>query len=122
MARVGDIISEQGIIQWKITGDLLQRFKNAEFKKVFYSPYFNAIGGKWYFGIVPNGQNTEGIAHFEIWCASMECKEKEVNASYYVDIMSLEYSQIKCDGQIIKTKNHCVVLNPPFLHKDIQNV
>eukprot|EP01083_Nonionella_stella_P182711 658089_1 len=110
MPRVGDItLSEQGIIQWKITGDLLQRFKNAEFEKLFYSPNFNAIGGKWYFGINPNGFNTEGVAHFYLVCASIECKEKELNASYYVDIKSLEYSQINCDGQIIKTKNHCVV-------------
>eukprot|EP01083_Nonionella_stella_P275958 937363_1 len=94
MARVGDITrSEQGIIQWKITGDLLQRFKNAEFEKHFFSPNFNAIGGKWYFVIYPNGLNTEGIAHFAIVCASIECKEKKLNASYYVDIMSLEYSQ-----------------------------
>eukprot|EP01083_Nonionella_stella_P159212 519187_1 len=130
MAEVGDItLSKQGIIQWKITGDLLQRFKNAEFEKVFFSPNFNAIGGKWYFGINPNGFNTEGVANFKIVCASIECKEKELNASYYVDSVSLEYSQINCDGKNI-TKAQCINrdgsrnigFNPPFLHKNIQNV
>eukprot|EP01083_Nonionella_stella_P098504 277050_1 len=98
MARVGDIISEQGIIQWKITGDLLQRFKNAEFRKPFFSPSFNAIGGKWYFAIAPNGIITEGITFLILSCASIESKEKELNVSYYIDSASVGYSQINIDG------------------------
>eukprot|EP01083_Nonionella_stella_P182709 658084_1 len=127
MAEEGDItLSKQGIIQWKITGDSLQRFKNAEFKKAFWSPNFNAIGGEWYFAIYPNGNATEGIAFIELYCASIECKEKELNVSYYVDSVSLEYSQTNCSGhKITKAQwkaSKFIVLNPPFLHKDIQNV
>eukprot|EP01083_Nonionella_stella_P288712 982418_1 len=71
----GDItLSEQGVIEWKINGDSLHRFKNAKFEDLFLSPRFNAIGGKWSFVIAPNGGVTEGIPYFYLCCASIESK------------------------------------------------
>eukprot|EP01083_Nonionella_stella_P307117 1078325_1 len=96
----GDItLSEQGVIEWKINGDSLHRFKNAKFEDLFLSPRFNAIGCRWYFRIYPNGYITEGISYFFLNCTSIESKEKELNVSYYIDSASVGYSQINIDGQ-----------------------
>eukprot|EP01083_Nonionella_stella_P044381 119491_1 len=85
--------SEHGFIQWKITGDLLNQFKNAKYKKVFRSPIFSAIGCEWKLAIGPNGFNTEGIGHLQITCNSIESGQEELYSlllcilSYYVEIM-----------------------------------
>eukprot|EP01083_Nonionella_stella_P301772 1037215_1 len=68
--KAGITQSEHGFIQWKITGDLLNQWKNAKYKKYFTSPHFNTMGGEWRFTIVPNGWTREGIGHLEITCKS----------------------------------------------------
>eukprot|EP01083_Nonionella_stella_P136098 413951_1 len=111
--------SEHGFIQWKITGDLLNQFKNAKYKKLFWSPTFKAIGGEWSFGIYPNGKATEGNAHLFIYCDSIE---DELILSYYVESIGLDYSQINIDGNgntCKKEDNY--MLKSPFKHKEIQN-
>eukprot|EP01083_Nonionella_stella_P301769 1037210_1 len=92
--KAGITQSEHGFIQWKITGDLLNQFKNAKYKKVFWSPTFKAIGGEWRFGIYPNGKTTEGNARLFIFCKSIE---DELILSYYVDSIGLDYSQINIE-------------------------
>eukprot|EP01083_Nonionella_stella_P007907 22755_1 len=96
---------DRGVFEWKINGDLMEQFKNAQYKKAFFSPHFKAIGCKWYFAIMPNGWDTEGTAKFYIVCNSIE--SNEVNVSYYVDGPSLEYSQMNCDGKNI-TNEQCI--------------
>eukprot|EP01083_Nonionella_stella_P114495 338604_1 len=93
-----DVSDANTYFEWKVNNYWMQKWKNAKYKKAFFSPKFNAIGGEWYFAIYPNGNATEGIAFIELYCASIECKEKELNVSYYVDSVSLEYSQTNCSG------------------------
>eukprot|EP01083_Nonionella_stella_P301771 1037212_1 len=118
--KAGITQSEHGFIQWKITGDLLNQWKNAKYKKYFTSPHFNTMGGEWHFTIAPNGWDTEGIGHLQIDCDSIESGQEELILSYYVEIMSLNHSQINRNGNTFK-KDKCRVLNPPFKHKEIQN-
>eukprot|EP01083_Nonionella_stella_P311813 1113099_1 len=112
--------SEHGFIQWKITGDLLNQFKNAKYKKVFRSPIFSAIGCEWKLVIAPNGFNTEGIAHLQIKCKSIESGQEELIRSYYVEIMALNHSQNNFDGNTFK-KGKSLVLKSPFKLTEILN-
>eukprot|EP01083_Nonionella_stella_P289336 984603_1 len=118
--KAGITQSEHGFIQWKITGDLLGQCKKAKYKKYFKSPRFNTMGGEWHFTIVPNGWDTEGIGHLQIDCDSIESGQEELILSYYVEIMSLNHSQINRDGNTFK-KGKALKLNPPFKHNAIQN-
>eukprot|EP01083_Nonionella_stella_P135745 412900_1 len=108
---------DQGVLEWNISGALMQQFKSAQYKKTFYTPRFKAVGGEWQLAICPNGYQTEGIALLRIWCKTIE--SEEVNVCYYVDSTSLEYSQMDCDGKHI-TKAQCIDFDPPFRHEDIQ--
>eukprot|EP01083_Nonionella_stella_P152877 490490_1 len=57
-----DVSDENTYFEWKVSNHLIQQWKNAKYKKPFYSPSFNAIGAELYFGICPNGWKKEGTA------------------------------------------------------------
>eukprot|EP01083_Nonionella_stella_P301770 1037211_1 len=77
--KAGITQSEHGFIQWKITGDLLNQWKNAKYKKYFTSPHFNTMGGEWHFTIAPNGFNSI---------------EDELILSYYVEQKALDICRL----------------------------
>eukprot|EP01083_Nonionella_stella_P136095 413944_1 len=118
--KAGITQSEHGFIQWKITGDLLNQFKNAKYKKLFWSPTFKAIGGEWYFRIYPNGWSQEGVAALDIVCEAIESDVNHVHVCHFVESVTLNYSQVHLDGNSVE-EDEAVECESPCKHKEIQN-
>eukprot|EP01083_Nonionella_stella_P158236 514774_1 len=115
-----DVSDANTYFEWKLSNYLIQQCKTAKYKKAFFSPKFNAIGGEWYIGIYPNGKNTEGTAHLYIWCKSIESDEKQINFCHYVEIKALNFCQICFDGKTVK-KCESAPCNSPFKWNGIKN-
>eukprot|EP01083_Nonionella_stella_P023152 64004_1 len=49
-----DVSDGNTYFEWKVSNYLMQQWKNAKYKKVFWSPKFNAMGVGLYLGIYPN--------------------------------------------------------------------
>eukprot|EP01083_Nonionella_stella_P152873 490486_1 len=61
-----DVSDENTYFEWKVSNYLIQQWKSAKYKKVFFSPRFNAMGFELYFGICPNGWSKEGSALLQL--------------------------------------------------------
>eukprot|EP01083_Nonionella_stella_P150353 478871_1 len=97
-----DVSDANTYFEWKVNNYWMQKWKNAKYKKSFFSPRFNSIGGKWKIGIYPNGWTKEGTADLDISCKSIESDEKEINVCHYGEIKALNYCQISFDGKRVK--------------------
>eukprot|EP01083_Nonionella_stella_P203843 743493_1 len=95
-----DVSDANTYFEWKVNNYWMQKWKDAKYKKTFWSPSFNAVGAKWRLNICPNGWATEGTASLIIKCNSIESEdEKEINVCHYVEIKALNYCQICFDGK-----------------------
>eukprot|EP01083_Nonionella_stella_P272229 922980_1 len=111
-----DVSDENTYFEWKVSNYLLKQWKDAKFKKAFFSPKFNAVGAEFYFGIYPNGWDSEGTAY--LYLVSKE--ENEIHFGYYIGIEPFNHYQINFKKNKIK-KGAEVAFNSPFKWKDIQN-
>eukprot|EP01083_Nonionella_stella_P225956 802897_1 len=107
--------------EWKINKHWMHQWKQAKYKKAFYSPKFNAIGAEWKLGICPNGWNTKGIADLYILCKAIDSVVKEVNVCHYIEIDALDHSQMYFDGNKMK-RDGSVTCNSPFKWNEIQKL
>eukprot|EP01083_Nonionella_stella_P310259 1101671_1 len=107
--------------EWKINKHWMHQWKQAKYKKAFYSPKFNAIGAEWKLGICPNGWNTKGIADLYILCKAIDSAVKEVNVCHYIEIDALDHSQMYFDGNKMK-RDGSVTCNSPFKWNEIQKL
>eukprot|EP01083_Nonionella_stella_P152874 490487_1 len=112
-----DVSDENTYFEWKVNNHLLQQWKNAKYKKPFYSPQFNAIGARLHLGIYPNGFDSEGTAY--LYLISMS--ENEIHFGYYIGIEPLNHYAIHFKENKIKKRTH-VAFNSPFKMNDIQNI
>eukprot|EP01083_Nonionella_stella_P150352 478870_1 len=115
-----DVSDANTYFEWKVNNYWMQKWKNAKYKKEFFSPKFNAVGGEWYIGIYPNGWTTEGTADLYIMCHSIESDEQEIDVCHYIEIKSLNYCQICFDGKTVK-EDEVVPCNSPFKWNDLKN-
>eukprot|EP01083_Nonionella_stella_P152876 490489_1 len=81
-----DVSDENTYFEWKVSNHLIQQWKNAKYKKPFYSPSFNEL----YLAICPNGHITEGSAYLCL----MSHDEKETHFGYYIGIESFNHYDI----------------------------
>eukprot|EP01083_Nonionella_stella_P066795 176205_1 len=115
-----DVSDANTYFEWKVSNYWMQKWESAKYKKVFFSPAFHAIGGKWKIRIYPNGWYTEGAADLDIKCKSIESDEQEINVCHYGEIKALNYCQISFDGKRVK-KGEAVRCNSAFKWNDIKN-
>eukprot|EP01083_Nonionella_stella_P013553 38157_1 len=113
-----DVSDENTYVEWRVNNHLMQQWKSAKHKKIFWSPSFNAIETKLYLGICPNGRGTEGVVH--IWLMSRD--EKEIHFGYYIEVEPFNLYQINFKKNKVK-KDTPFTHKPPFNLKwnDIQN-
>eukprot|EP01083_Nonionella_stella_P312728 1119598_1 len=105
--------------EWKVSNHLLQKWKSAPYKKVFWSPPFDAMGTGFNFGIYPNGWDKEGTAYLYI----VSTDQKEIYFGYYmyIAIEGLHCHQINFLNNQIKN-GAAVVCKSPFEWNDIQTL
>eukprot|EP01083_Nonionella_stella_P278744 947980_1 len=107
------------VFKWNVTGDELKQFKNAKYKKTFFSPKFNTIGGVWSLAICPNGLLEEGTAYMFIQCHSHDRMKKKLKVCHYVDISQVNHSEITFDGTTFE--GGIVPCKSPFQMKNIRS-
>eukprot|EP01083_Nonionella_stella_P098372 276582_1 len=85
--------SEFGFIQWEITGNLLQQFKDAEHKQAFYSPQFRTISETiWRIIFYPRGDTSPEDCSIYLECVKLNDKKQRIGVNYSLDIMELDWT------------------------------
>eukprot|EP01083_Nonionella_stella_P304936 1061845_1 len=110
-----DVSDENTYFEWRVSNDLIQQWKSAKYKEVFFSPVFNAVGAVSYLGIYPNGFYSEGTAY--LYMRSTDTKE--IVFGYYIGIEAFNHYQTKFEKN--KMENGAIIFNSPFQWNDIQN-
>eukprot|EP01083_Nonionella_stella_P245260 852702_1 len=79
------------LIQWQVTGDLLQQFKDSK-KKAFYSPQFNTIDGTvWRLQFYPHGNGSPEDCSIYLECVKLNANKPQIGVNYSFNIMELDW-------------------------------
>eukprot|EP01083_Nonionella_stella_P175302 610099_1 len=80
------------LIQWQVTGDLLQQFKDSKHKKAFYSPQFNTIDGTaWRLQFYPHGYESPDDCSIYLECVKLNANKPQIGVNYSFNIMELDW-------------------------------
>eukprot|EP01083_Nonionella_stella_P179460 637252_1 len=81
-----------GFIQWKVTGNLLEQFKNAKHKQVFHSPQFETIDGTvWRICFDPHGWQSSDDCSIYLQCVKLNGAKQRMGVCCSFDIMELDW-------------------------------
>eukprot|EP01083_Nonionella_stella_P272870 925532_1 len=81
-----------GFVEWKVTGNLLQQFKNAKHKQVFYSPPFETIDGTiWRIIFYPRGNQSPDDCSIYLECVELNALNPRMGVSYSFNIAELNW-------------------------------
>eukprot|EP01083_Nonionella_stella_P249902 863614_1 len=85
--------NNNGCIEWKVTGNLLQQFKNAKFKQAFYSPRFKTNDGTiWRIQFYPSGYVSEYKCSIYLTCVKLNDYAKEIGVNFSFSIPELDWA------------------------------
>eukprot|EP01083_Nonionella_stella_P194966 718610_1 len=94
-----------GFIKWEVTGNLLQQFKHAKHKQVFYSPQFQTIDGTiWRIQFCPHGYTSPDDCSIYLECVKLNGSKKRMGVCYSFNIREMDWCvdsgfTFKRDGQ-----------------------
>eukprot|EP01083_Nonionella_stella_P170897 582641_1 len=84
-----------GVIEWKVTGDLLQQFKDAKHKQMFYSPQFTTRDGtSWRIQFYPRGsRGTVSPDYCDIYleCVKLSGNKTQIGVNYSFNIAEVDW-------------------------------
>eukprot|EP01083_Nonionella_stella_P098616 277357_1 len=94
-----------GFIEWKVTGDLLQQFKDAKHKQVFYSPQFTTVDGTiWRIKFYPRGTTSPDYCSIYLQCVKLSDNKTQIGVNYSFNITEVDWvhdsaNTFKSDGE-----------------------
>eukprot|EP01083_Nonionella_stella_P163980 541404_1 len=81
-----------GFIEWKVAGNLLEQFKNATHKDVFYSPPFETINGTiWRIQFCPRGWVSPDYCSIYLECVNLNASKQRMGVCYSFNISEVEW-------------------------------
>eukprot|EP01083_Nonionella_stella_P170359 579582_1 len=84
---------DYGTIEWKVTGDLLQQFKNAKHKSEFLSPEFKTIdGSKWRIQFYPRGYNSPEDCSVYLECVALPSNKASIGVNYSLEVVEVNWT------------------------------
>eukprot|EP01083_Nonionella_stella_P278234 946117_1 len=95
-----------GFIEWKVTGDLLQQFKDAKRKQEFYSPQFTTNDGNiWRIQFCPHGYESPDYCSIFLECVKLSGNKTQIGVNYSFNITEVDCGwdcahTFKYDGDI----------------------
>eukprot|EP01083_Nonionella_stella_P170604 580948_1 len=100
-----------GVIEWKVNGNLLQQFKDATHNQQFQSPPFETMDGTtWRVLFYPHGKPTPDECSIHLQCVKLNDKKKQIGVNYSFNIIELDWchdtgSTFKHDGHSWRASN-----------------
>eukprot|EP01083_Nonionella_stella_P278232 946114_1 len=92
-----------GFIEWKVTGNLLEQFKNAKQKQVFQSPQFEtADGTTWRIRFHPHGNTSPDDCAIYLQCVKLNGSNQRMGVCYSFSIKEADWC---CDIGATFTKD-----------------
>eukprot|EP01083_Nonionella_stella_P161072 527167_1 len=97
--------TKYGSIEWKVTGNLLEQFKNAKNKQKFQSPQFETIDGTiWRIQFHPHGWQTPDDCSIYLECVKSNASKQRIGVCFSFNIREVEWCYdrgytFKKDGQ-----------------------
>eukprot|EP01083_Nonionella_stella_P115223 341394_1 len=82
-----------GFIEWKITGNLLEQFKNAKHDQKFVSPQFETIDGTiWRILFYPHGNTSPDDCSIYLECVELNASKQRMGVCYSFNIREVDWS------------------------------
>eukprot|EP01083_Nonionella_stella_P074700 202746_1 len=83
---------QNGFIEWKITGNLLEQFKNAKHKQVFKSPQFETIDGSiWKIRFYPHGDTSPDGCDIFLECVKLNVSKQQMSVCYSFSVTEMDW-------------------------------
>eukprot|EP01083_Nonionella_stella_P185730 677992_1 len=74
--------NKNGLIKWRVTGNLLHQFKNAKQKQRFDSPQFQTIDGTtWRIIVYPYGNNSPDHCFIGLECVQLNHNKQRIGVN-----------------------------------------
>eukprot|EP01083_Nonionella_stella_P067898 179886_1 len=84
--------TKYGFIEWKVNGNLMEKFKNAKHKQVFYSPQFETIDGTiWRICFYPHGRQSPDDCSIRLQCVKLNSPNKPMGVCYSFNIREVDW-------------------------------
>eukprot|EP01083_Nonionella_stella_P054260 143299_1 len=84
--------NKNGLIEWKVTGNLLSQFKNAKHKESFESPQFKTIDGTtWRIVIYPHGVSLPDHCFIALECVQLNHNKQRIGVNYSFNVMEMDW-------------------------------
>eukprot|EP01083_Nonionella_stella_P170896 582639_1 len=81
-----------GVIEWEVTADLLQQFKDAKHKQMFYSPQFTTVDGTiWRIQFCPHGYRTPDYCSIYLECVKLSGNKTQIGVNYSFNIAEVDW-------------------------------
>eukprot|EP01083_Nonionella_stella_P140119 428996_1 len=81
-----------GVIEWKVTADLLQQFKDAKHKDVFYSPQFTTIDGTiWRIQFYSRGYESPDYCSIFLECVTLSGNKTQIGVNWSFNISEVDW-------------------------------
>eukprot|EP01083_Nonionella_stella_P044471 119725_1 len=81
-----------GLIEWKVTGNLLEQFQNAKHKQKFESPAFETIDGTiWRIWFCPSSDISPDHCSIYLQCVKLNGAKQRMGVCCSFDIMELDW-------------------------------
>eukprot|EP01083_Nonionella_stella_P061463 160180_1 len=97
--------NKNGLIEWRVTGNLLHQFKNAKQKQRFDSPQFQTIDGTtWRIGIYPRVYHSPDHCVIVLECVQLSHNKQRIGINFSFNVMELDWIEdawsgaFECDG------------------------
>eukprot|EP01083_Nonionella_stella_P068823 183036_1 len=84
--------TKYGSIEWKVTGNLLDQFKNAKHKQTFYSPQFQTIDGTiWRIQFCPHGYKSPDDCSIYLEYVKLSPSKQRMGVCYSFNIREVDW-------------------------------
>eukprot|EP01083_Nonionella_stella_P272869 925531_1 len=85
--------NKNGLIEWKVTGNLLSQFKNAKHKESFESPQFKTIDGTtWRIVIYPHGDDdSPDHCGIDLECVQLNANKQRIGVNISFNVMEMDW-------------------------------
>eukprot|EP01083_Nonionella_stella_P054259 143294_1 len=84
--------NENGLIEWRVTGNLLHQFKNAKQKQRFDSPQFRTIDGTtWRIYIYPRGRYSPDHCGIGLGCVQLSDNKQRIGVNFSFNVVEVDW-------------------------------
>eukprot|EP01083_Nonionella_stella_P224171 798200_1 len=81
-----------GFLEWKVTGNLLEQFKNAKHKQLFQSPQFETIDGAvWRIKSEPHSEESPDDCAIYLECVKLNASKQPLGVCFSFNIREMDW-------------------------------